>query len=360
MMNERNWLIRTKSNKILGPLSKEKVIEFVQDGTLTEEDELCSGNGFWFWIKEDDLLNKYLFGAEEQTFNPVAEAETKIANKLVGLVKTKGIVETYEGGNDSTPIGMPDIPNDSITTNDNITINVTEDGEEVILPDDGDLDFPDPIDYSNTTLPEHNTVEKTSKEECEIPSNVGVSLSEAAQAMDIEEEEIILPPSEDLDFPDMDDDMPTLASVVEDNADEASIDLADLVNEEVSSDEDLIALKAKEALEAERNSEANIALDTSEEVEEDEIAPMKAVEMPRPAKKKKATKKKTSVKKKKRKSDYSFVYVALLILIILLFFISKFYTKLVGKDLFSEVSFKMPTSTVMAQEFSADKKKRYF
>lgn len=82
--------------------------------------------------------------------------------------------------------------------------------------------------------------------------------------------------------------------------------------------------------------------------------------MPRPKKKKVASKKK-SKGKKKRKNDYSFVYLAIAVLIVLLFFISKFYTKLVGKDLFSDIQFKIPTSVVYAQEFrTQDKKKRFF
>ena len=53
----KNWLIRTKTNYILGPISRDKLLELIQSGSLTDEDELCSGNGFWFYYREKDLLN---------------------------------------------------------------------------------------------------------------------------------------------------------------------------------------------------------------------------------------------------------------------------------------------------------------
>lgn len=72
---DKNWLIRTKTNHILGPISKEKVIELFQNGSIKADDEVCSGNGFWFFIREDDMVKKYLLGKEIQGFNPVSEAK---------------------------------------------------------------------------------------------------------------------------------------------------------------------------------------------------------------------------------------------------------------------------------------------
>ncbi|MEX0798362.1 MAG: hypothetical protein WEB87_02260 [Bacteriovoracaceae bacterium] len=76
---EKNWLIRTKNNHILGPVSKAKAKELVENGSIKGEDEVCSGNGFWFYVREKDLVNKYLFGEEDQPFNPVTEAESVLA-----------------------------------------------------------------------------------------------------------------------------------------------------------------------------------------------------------------------------------------------------------------------------------------
>lgn len=75
MSMEKNWLIRTKSNHILGPVSKEKVQELYKNGSIKADDEVCSGNGYWFFIREDDLVARYLIGDEPQGFNPISEAK---------------------------------------------------------------------------------------------------------------------------------------------------------------------------------------------------------------------------------------------------------------------------------------------
>ncbi|WP_408099051.1 hypothetical protein ACJVC5_09055 [Peredibacter sp. HCB2-198] len=77
---DKNWLIRTKSNHILGPISKEKVLELYKNGSIKPDDEVCSGNGFWFFIREDDMVAKYLYGAETQPFNPISEAKDVITH----------------------------------------------------------------------------------------------------------------------------------------------------------------------------------------------------------------------------------------------------------------------------------------
>ena len=71
----KNWLIRTKSNYILGPVSKEKVVELYNNGSIKADDEICSGNGYWFFIRETDLIEKYLLGNKNQSFNPISEAK---------------------------------------------------------------------------------------------------------------------------------------------------------------------------------------------------------------------------------------------------------------------------------------------
>jgi hypothetical protein len=72
---EKNWLIRTKSNHILGPVSKDKVLELHSNGSIKPDDEICSGNGYWFYIREDDLVDRFLKGSEIQGFNPISEAK---------------------------------------------------------------------------------------------------------------------------------------------------------------------------------------------------------------------------------------------------------------------------------------------
>lgn len=75
MIMEKNWLIRTKSNHILGPVSREKVLELYQNGSIKPDDELCTGNGFWFFAREEDMVDRYLVGKEVQGFNPISEAK---------------------------------------------------------------------------------------------------------------------------------------------------------------------------------------------------------------------------------------------------------------------------------------------
>ncbi len=72
---DKNWLIRTKSNHILGPISKEKALELYNNGSIKPDDEVCSGNGFWFFIREDDMVDRFLVGNEPQGFNPISEAK---------------------------------------------------------------------------------------------------------------------------------------------------------------------------------------------------------------------------------------------------------------------------------------------
>jgi hypothetical protein len=78
---EKNWLIRTRSNHILGPVSKEKVMELYQNGSIKPDDEVCSGNGYWFFIRETDLVNRFLMGRENQGFNPISEAKDVLTIK---------------------------------------------------------------------------------------------------------------------------------------------------------------------------------------------------------------------------------------------------------------------------------------
>lgn len=77
---DKNWLIRTKSNHILGPVSKDKVIELYHNGSIKPDDEVCSGNGYWFFIREDDMVERFLLGSETQGFNPISEAKDVLTN----------------------------------------------------------------------------------------------------------------------------------------------------------------------------------------------------------------------------------------------------------------------------------------
>jgi len=71
---QKNWLVRTKSNFLLGPISKQKLIELIESGSVLQDDEVSSGNGHWFFFRELEFVNRYIFGNEIQSFNPVSEA----------------------------------------------------------------------------------------------------------------------------------------------------------------------------------------------------------------------------------------------------------------------------------------------
>lgn len=98
----KNWLIRTKSNHILGPVSKEKVLELYHNNSIKLDDEVCTGNGYWFFIRETELVEKYLLGNEVQGFNPMSEAKDVLT---LGIDK----VPTERTRDDITLIGSLDL-----------------------------------------------------------------------------------------------------------------------------------------------------------------------------------------------------------------------------------------------------------
>lgn len=76
---KKEWLIRTKNNHILGPVSLNKIKELQAKGSIKADDEVCSGNGYWFYIREKALVEKYILNSIPQDFNPVSEADTVLA-----------------------------------------------------------------------------------------------------------------------------------------------------------------------------------------------------------------------------------------------------------------------------------------
>ncbi len=200
---KRNWLIRTKNNKILGPLPKEKVIELYNAGDLKELDEVCSGNGYWFWIKEKELVEKYLVGEAEQSFNPVSEAQTVLCHSeggsVLGVSKESNIEDTQ----------VLQVPIDLKKKSKKLE---TDDDEEVVVPLTNDLDYPDDefienvkdevekelreFKVSNDSQESQDFVEKRSEKHSKKIEVVkdGDSL--------IDETDVLLPEVDDLDYPD--------------------------------------------------------------------------------------------------------------------------------------------------------------
>ena len=120
---ERNWLIRTSQDQILGPVAKAKVVEFLDKGALGLNDEVCSGNGYWFYIKEKDLVDKYIYGDIPQNYNPISEAKTVIAHHHRNPDATASL--------------------SSFSTDQTQVIKLQSIKPDVALPNQDDLEFPD-------------------------------------------------------------------------------------------------------------------------------------------------------------------------------------------------------------------------
>jgi hypothetical protein len=132
---DKNWLIRTKSNHILGPVSKEKVQELYRNGSIKPDDEICSGNGFWFFLREDEMVSRYLLGEESQGFNPVSEAKDVlyVPDHVISAEK-----EEFPTEDDITKVG-------------GISLSILEDQKPLdeqppVIKESSDNDQPPPIE----------------------------------------------------------------------------------------------------------------------------------------------------------------------------------------------------------------------
>lgn len=106
---EKNWLIRTKSNHILGPISREKVVELRSNGSIRPDDEICQGNGYWLFLRETELVDRFLIAQEPQGFNPICEAKD-----VLGSLEAAGSSPEHAFNDDITlitrPISLPPLP----------------------------------------------------------------------------------------------------------------------------------------------------------------------------------------------------------------------------------------------------------
>ena len=141
----KNWLIRTKNNHILGPVSREKIRELISNGSIKGDDEICSGNGYWIHVREQDLVARYVMGSEQQPFNPVQEAEPVFA-----LSPNKDDLE-YPKGEDKLP-GNEDLeyPDREGSQTDATQIGLSlADLAPSLNPDEMDRDSTDPSKKKN-------------------------------------------------------------------------------------------------------------------------------------------------------------------------------------------------------------------
>jgi hypothetical protein len=199
---ERNWLIRTAQNQILGPVAKQKLLEFIQKGALGMMDEVTSGNGYWFSLKEKDLVEKYLHGDLPQGYNPISESRSVVSRKD-NPDKTTSI-NTAPANNNITQI----IKLDLVGLNAAVpkAAPVLEDTK---LPNQDDLEFPD-IDLIsssvNASFKNGDQDLKAALTSAKIPMPIPKpSHVQREVPVSTSTEDIVLPADDDLAFPDMDD-----------------------------------------------------------------------------------------------------------------------------------------------------------
>lgn len=225
-MAEKLWLIRTSKKQILGPVSRQKVIELIEKSALTDKDEISRGNGYWFHLREKDLLDKYLYGDIPQEFNPISEAPdiltvgenqregTGTIDKIPGLAKREA----------KAPAAAPAVTCDTSQTSEDETIIPSEDdleypdmgegpgapqkvageeGEEILLPASDDLDYPDMTSASVEAQPAAPLASAASAAQVAQPTKAPApAVEEATVILNEEGEEVHLPSSDDLEYPD--------------------------------------------------------------------------------------------------------------------------------------------------------------
>ena len=148
---EKNWLIRTHQNQILGPISKERVVELIRKGNLISEDEICSGNGFWFQVREKELLEKHIYRDEKQNFNPVTEAKSIFIEGEIEKIEASQKAASLPANED---LEFPEIKK-----------NGADERKKDVLPDSTDLEFPDEVGEKKTQESEKIDEGKAKKSE---------------------------------------------------------------------------------------------------------------------------------------------------------------------------------------------------
>jgi hypothetical protein len=155
----KNWLIRTKNNHILGPVSKDKLLDLFSNGSIKSDDEVSSGNGYWFFIREKNLVDKFLLSNNEQPFNPVQEAENVLTAPVI------------------TEVELEDCDELSLLDND---------GDE-LLPTQEDLSYPDLGEMQDSSIEEVTPEAKISDEDLEYPEMGSMDASEPDNIVDFQE-----------------------------------------------------------------------------------------------------------------------------------------------------------------------------
>jgi hypothetical protein len=59
-MTEDHWLVRTSTNEIIGPMSRDALVAQIREGKLGLQDEVCKANSYWIYLDEADEVKKQL------------------------------------------------------------------------------------------------------------------------------------------------------------------------------------------------------------------------------------------------------------------------------------------------------------
>lgn len=213
---EKNWLIRTQNQKILGPVSKEKIIELIQKKSLSSDDEICPGNGHWFFLREKEFVDQYVLGDLPSPFNLVSEAPSFISGK--DYVFIENYLSQLEKGKKVSlgNVSSPSVDSTLIKNVSELKQNLDdkknkelkkdeesgdhEDNDEVeLLPSDSDLEYPD----LSSTISDSPELPPTSSVATAVSDFQKAPDLQEASDLDDQEGDVKIPDSADLEYPDM-------------------------------------------------------------------------------------------------------------------------------------------------------------
>lgn len=212
---ERNWLIRTSQNQILGPVAKQKLLEFIEKGALGLNDEVASGNGYWFALRERELVDKHIYGDIPQGYNPISESKSVLAKKdnpdkttsINTAPANRGQILRTERDNPgllpkNEDLEFPDIGGGPTLSSQTETTDITR------LPKNEDLEFPD---ITLIAAKVQSSMSADGIQSLHSAPSIAVSMPKAEPTRvdernlrDTNNEPVLYPKDEDLDFPDVD------------------------------------------------------------------------------------------------------------------------------------------------------------
>ncbi len=187
----------------------------MEKGALGLNDEVTSGNGFWFSLKEKDLVDKFLYGDVPQGYNPISESKSVLSkrenpDKTTSLntapANKTQVLKAVNEGPGTLPkqedLEYPDIT--LIQTAPSVaTAAPASSQEEVKLPNSDDLEFPDITIVARPSTPSFESGHDGVQSHAEAaPRPVEVKKTPVEQPSTVEGP-VVYPKDDDLEFPDL-------------------------------------------------------------------------------------------------------------------------------------------------------------